>query len=128
MNNEKPSLEKRRSLAVAGFVSHDPVHVMNDFYRAPETGVDRVASPYWQTMVAVLCERLCRAERWLEEVRAELAVAHALRLSPVCDLHQWVADEEDESAVCKVCGLRDSLDVMELDENGMEESGDDDDD
>jgi len=68
----KPSLAKRRSLSVAGATSHDPLHVMNDFYNAPETGHTEVHSQYWQTMVAVLCERVCRAESAVAALRDEL--------------------------------------------------------
>lgn len=46
-----------------------------------------------------------------------------------CDsLHVWELDDEYEEAVCKICGARDSIDVMSLGENGLEENGDDDDD
>lgn len=69
---QKPSRQKRMSLVVAGESSGDPLDVMNDFYRAPETTRMEVHSQYWQTMVAVLCERVCRAEKSVKELRAEL--------------------------------------------------------
>ena len=162
----KPSSDARQYLVIAGNESHDPVDVMNAFFRIDENcDNNRVSSEYWQCKIAILCDRICRAEKHLGAVRTELAYRHmaesqvneardiglklldiasgpaacnpenqddinaivkAARLLALfrdaflttatkcetCDEHHWEADIENEEAVCKVCGERDSLDVL----------------
>lgn len=112
----KPSLDLRRRLVIAGINSHDPLDVMNAF-NMNEGGSSSIGDEYWQTMVAVLCERVCRAEKWLDELRAELAVMHSNRLTE-CEQCIWERsgdlDDDWAEAVCRVCGKTDSVDVMTL--------------
>lgn len=73
----KPDSDARRYLVIAGNESHDPVDVMNAFFRMDENcNNNRVSSEYWQCKVAILCERICRAEKYLGAVRTELAFRH----------------------------------------------------
>lgn len=58
-----PSLEIRQKLLAAGKDTHDPLDVMNAFYTMPVEASCDVFSEYWATMVAVLCERLVKAEK-----------------------------------------------------------------
>lgn len=112
----KPSLDLRRRLVIAGITSHDPLDVMNAF-NMNEGESWSIGDEYWQTMVAVLCERVCRAEKWLDELRAELAVMHSNRRIE-CETCDWeISGETDDDwaeAVCRVCGKKDSVDVVTL--------------
>lgn len=111
----KPSLEKRRKLVIAGMTTHDALDVMNEFYWFAETDSRDISDPYWSTMLAVLCERVVRSEKWLEELRCELAVMHSLRHTG-CEKCDWeLADTMDE-AVCRVCGKTDSIDILSMPE------------
>ncbi len=92
--------------------SHDPLDVMNAFNRN-EGESWSIGDEYWQTMVAVLCERVCRAEKWLDECRAEIGAMHAGQLTE-CDKHDWQQSDDPDVAVCVKCGKRDSVDVMTL--------------
>ena len=111
----KPSLDLRRRLVIAGMSSHDPLDVMNAFNRN-EGESWSIGDEYWQTMVAVLCERVCRAEKWLDGLRVELAAMHAAKLTE-CDDHDWELSVDLECAVCRTCGKNDSVDVLAL-QNG----------
>jgi hypothetical protein len=66
----KPSVLLRRKLAVAGKESHDPLDIMNAFYQRELGASSDVHSEYWNLMVAVLCERIAKAEKELEDVRS----------------------------------------------------------
>ncbi|MHB1950078.1 MAG: hypothetical protein ACYCQK_01235 [Acidiferrobacteraceae bacterium] len=73
----KPSVEVRKRLAIAGLRPHDSLGVMNAFYADAQNAPASVHAEYWQTMVAVLCERIVLAERSLEKAAAELDDARA---------------------------------------------------
>ena len=162
----QPTSDHRRYLVIAGVRSHDALDVMNAFYNTDcKCDGDGVASEYWRIKIAILCDRIVRAEKSLGAVREELAyrhmaesqvlrakkltgilmeiatgpaamnpenqddvnaVAEASRLLETfarafevtakecqdADEHHWEADLENDDAVCKVCGKRDSLDVL----------------